>query len=175
MPKHNGFAERRIGLLREKMIALLGVLEKLAVGLRKEKYWAEAWNYSTDVTNICAIASSENGITTYKMWYSKSPPLNLLPPFGTVDYLRRIKRAHELAPRGEKCLIIDIAQNHPSSTFRVLNVNTGEIAIHQNVSWHPKTPEVRGDGDQAAASGGGGVVELAASKCHNLVPKLTWR
>ena len=30
----------------EKTIALLGDLEKLAAGLRKEKYLAEAWNYS---------------------------------------------------------------------------------------------------------------------------------
>ena len=41
-PKYNGVAERWIELLREKTIALLGDLEKLAAGLRKEKYWAEA-------------------------------------------------------------------------------------------------------------------------------------
>ena len=50
---------------------------------------------------------------------------------------------------------MDIAQTHPSSTFRVLNVNNGEIAILQSVSWHSETLEVRGDGDQAVASGGG--------------------
>ena len=48
-----------------------------------------------------------------------------------------------------------ITQNHPSSTFRVLNVNTSEIAIRQNVSWYPETSEVWGNGDQATASGGG--------------------
>ena len=53
-----------------------------------------------------------------------------------------------MAPRGETCL------NHPSSTLRVLNVHTGKIAIRQNVLWHLETPEVRGDGDRAAASGG---------------------
>ena len=78
-----------------------------------------------------------------------------LHPFGTVGYLKRIKRKHDLAPRGEKCLMMGIAQNYPSSTFRVLNVNKGEIAIRQNVSWHPEKPEVREDGDQAAASGEG--------------------
>ena len=75
-----------------------------------------------------------NVITPYQMWYSKSPPLNLLRPFGTVDYLKRIKREHKLAPRGEKCLMTGIAQNHPSSTFGVINVNTDEITIRQNVS-----------------------------------------
>ena len=51
--------------------------------------------------------------------------------------------------------MMGIAQNHPSSTFGALNVNTDEITIRQKVSWHPRTPEVRGDNGQAAASGGG--------------------
>ena len=83
---------------------------------------------------------------------SRPPPPNLLHPFGTVGYLRRMKKEHELAPSGEKYLMMGIAQNHPRSTVRVLNVNTGETAIRQNVSWHPETPEVRRDGNQAAAS-----------------------
>ena len=153
MPKYNDVAEQWIGLLREKTIALLGDLEKLVVGLGKEKYWAEAWNYSTDVTNMYATTSNANGITPYQMWYIRSPPLNLLHPFGTVSYLRRMKRGHKLAPRGEKCLMIGIAQNHPSSTFRAVNVNNDKVIIGQNASWHPETPEVRGDGDQTAPSG----------------------
>ena len=68
--------------------------------------------------------------------------------------------------------MMGIAQNHPSSTFRVLDVDIGEIDIRQNVSWHPETPEVREDGDQAAASGR---AVSPASRCYNLVPKLTWR
>ena len=129
MPKYNGVAKQWIELLREWTIALRGDLEKLAADLRKEKYWAKAWNYSTDMKNMCATAFNENGITPYHMWYSRSPSLNLLYPFGTVGYLRRMKREHMLAPRGEKCLMMGIAQNHPRSIFRVINVKTGEIAI----------------------------------------------
>ena len=106
-------------------------------------------------TNMCVTTSSANGITPYQMWYSRSPPLNLLQPFGTVGYLRRMKREHKLAPRGETCLMICIPQSHPKRIFRVLNVNTGEILIHQSVSWHPETLKVQGDGDQTAVSGGG--------------------
>ena len=154
MPNYNVIAERWIGLLREKTIALLDDLEKLAVDLRKEKYWAEAWNYSTDATNMCATTFNANSTMPYQMWYSKSPPLNLLHPFGTVGYLRRMNRENKLAPRGEKYLMMVIAQNYTSSTLRALNINTGETAIRQNVSWYPEMPEVRGDGDQAAKSGG---------------------
>ena len=101
MPKYSGVAERWIGLL--------GDLEKLAASLRKEEYWAEAWNYSTDVTNICTAISIANGITPYQMCGSKSLPLNLLHPFGTLAYLRRMDREHKLAPRGKKCLMMGIA------------------------------------------------------------------
>ena len=66
-----------------------------------------------------------------------------------------MKKEQKLAPREETCLMIVIAQNHPSGPFRVPNVNTGEIAIRQNVSWPPGTPEVREGNEQAAASGGG--------------------
>ena len=50
--------------------------------------------------------------------------------------------------------MMGIAQNHSSSTFGVLNVNTGEIVILQNVSGYAEKPEVRRDGGQAAASRG---------------------
>ena len=68
MPKCNGVAKRWIGLLRKKTVALLGDLEKLAVGLRKEKYWAKALNYSSHVTNMCATMSNANEITPSQMW-----------------------------------------------------------------------------------------------------------
>ena len=119
---------------------------------------------------MCATTPNTNSITPYQMWYSMSLSLNLSHLFGTVVYLRRIKRGHKPAPRGETCLMMGIAQNHPSSTFRVPNVNIGLIAIRQNVSWNPETPEIRGDGNQVAASGGGAAA--LASRCHNLVPKL---
>ena len=67
MPKCNGVAKQWIGLLRQKTVALLGDLENLAAGLRNERYCAEAWNYSTDVTNMCATTSIANGIALYQM------------------------------------------------------------------------------------------------------------
>ena len=91
MPKYNDGVEQSIWLLRDITIALLGDIEKPAADLRKEKYLAEALNYSTDATNMCATTSKANGITPYQMWYSKSPPLKLLNPYGTVGYFKRMK------------------------------------------------------------------------------------
>ena len=108
MPKYKGVADRWIGLLREKTIALLGELDKLAADMRKEKYWAEAWSYSTEAMNMCATMFNANGIMPYQMWYRKSPPMYLLNPFDTVGYLRRIKRGHKLAPHGKARLIMGV-------------------------------------------------------------------
>ena len=68
--------------------------------------------------------------------------------------MRKMKRKHMLASRGETFLIMSLMQNHSSSSFRVLNINNSKIVICQNLSWHPETPKVRLDGHQAAASGG---------------------
>ena len=106
---------------------------------------------------MCVTTSNANGITPYPMRYRRSPPLNLLHPFGTMGYLSRMKRENKLAPRRETCLImIGIVQNHPSSTSRDLSVNPDKLILRQNVSWHHEMPEVRKDGHQATASGGGG-------------------
>ena len=36
-------------------------------GQREDRYCAEAWNYSTDVTNMCTTTSNANAITRYEM------------------------------------------------------------------------------------------------------------
>ena len=131
IPKYDGAAERWIGLLREKPIALLSDLEKLAAGLRKDKYWAEAWNYSIDVTNMCATTSKANGITPYQMWYTRSPPKPAAPLWHGGLLQKGQKRA-QLGAGKEMCLMMDIAQDYLSRTFRVVNVSTGEVAIRQS-------------------------------------------
>ena len=58
MPKYTGVAERWIGLLRGRTIALLGDLAMLTAVLRKEMQWVKARNYFTDVVNTYATTSN---------------------------------------------------------------------------------------------------------------------
>ncbi|CAN0335182.1 unnamed protein product, partial [Ascophyllum nodosum] len=132
-PQYNGVAERALGLLREKSIAMLQEVTVAASDI----LWAEALNYACDMSNMCVTSSLEGGTSPYEKWYGRKPSLQHLQPSGTVGYARKRKRAHKLAPRGEQCVMLGIAHNHPRDTVKVLVVQTGQIVTRQNVSWHP--------------------------------------
>ena len=115
-PQHNGVAERALGLLREKSIAML---QEMAVAA-SDKLWAEALNDVCDMSNMCVASSLEGVPSPYEKWYGRKPSLQHLEPFGTVGYARKGKRAHKLAPRGEQCVMLGIAHSHPRDTVKVL-------------------------------------------------------
>ena len=153
MPKCNDVAKEWIGLLPKKTVALLDDLKKLAAGLRKDRYCAEAWYYSTDVTSMCATTLTQTPLRRIKCMVQQVAAAEPAALFGTVGNLRRIKREHKMGPGGETCLTMGLAQNHPSSISRVLNVN-----IRHNVSWHLETSQFRGDADPTAAFRGSSTI-----------------
>ena len=147
-PQYNGVAERALGLLREKSIAMLHEMTVAASG----RLWAEALNYACDMSNMCVASSLEGNTSPYEKWYGSKPSLqHLKQPFGTVGYARKGKRAHKLAPKGEQCVLLGNAHNHPLETVKVLAVQTGQIVNRQNISWHPETAP---DGPISPASAG---------------------
>ena len=81
MPQYNGVAERTLGLLRDKTVALLrGVTEGAS-----ERLWAEAMAYACDMSNKCVTDSPDHDKTPYEMWHSRPPALDtLLPYFGKM-------------------------------------------------------------------------------------------
>ena len=135
-PQYNGVAERALGLLREKSIAMLHEMTVAASG----RPWAEALNYACDMSNMCVASSLEADTSPYEKWYGSKPSLqHLEQPFGTVGYALKGKRAHKLAPRGEQCVLLGNAYNHPREMVKVLVVQTGQTVNRQNISWHPET------------------------------------
>ena len=158
-PQYNGVAERALGLLREKTIAMM---QGFSVGA-DDKLWAEAMSFACDMTNMSATTSLEKGVSPYEMWYGRKPVLQHLQPFGTVGYMRQPKRAHKLEPCGVQCIMVGIADNHPSDTVRVRDLETGKFVNRQGVRWHPEPVESgkpakrqQAPSDLPAASGGGG-------------------
>ena len=120
-PQYKMVAERALGLLREKSIAMLQMTVATSDRLRDE-----ALNYAYDTSNMCVTSPVEGGTSTYEKWYDRKQSLQHLRPFGTVGYARKRKRAHKLAPRGEQCVMLGIARNHPRDTVKVLVVQTGK-------------------------------------------------
>ena len=51
--------------------------------------------------------------------------------------MRLCVKGHNLAPWGEKYVMLGIAHDHPSSMPRVKNLKTGEIVCWEGVTWHP--------------------------------------
>ena len=155
-PQYTGVAERTLGLLRDKTVALLrGVTEDAS-----ERLWAEAMVYACDMSNKCVTDSLDHDKTPYEMWHGRPPAFDTLLPFGTVGYRRVEKPAHKLASRGAKCILLDTAGPHdvndhrPRGTFRVRNLATGAIIWRQAITWHPAAG-AGGDIPLAAATGGG--------------------
>ena len=133
-PQYNGVAERALGLLRGKSIAMLQEMTVAA----SYRLWAEVLNYACDMSNMYVTSSLEGGTLLYDKWYGRKPSLqHLKQPFGTVGHAR--KRAHKLAPRGEQRVMLGITHNHPRDTVNVLIAQTGQIVNRQNASWHPET------------------------------------
>ena len=116
----------------------IAMLQEMTVAA-SDRLWAEALNYACDMSNMCVTSSLEGGTSPYETWYGRKPSLQHLQPFGTVGYARKGKRAHKLAPRGEQCVMLGIAHNHPRDTVKILVVQTGQIVSRQNVSWHSET------------------------------------
>ncbi|MBW0535864.1 hypothetical protein O181_075579 [Austropuccinia psidii MF-1] len=74
-PQHNGFAERANRTILDKAKCLLN-----ESGLAK-KYWAEAINTSTLLTNLIPTPSRQN-LSPYALWTGKSPRIKKLRVFG---------------------------------------------------------------------------------------------
>ena len=70
-PQYNVVAERALGLLREKSIAMLHEMTVAASG----RLWAEALNYACDMSSMCVASSLEGDTSPNEKWYGRKPSL----------------------------------------------------------------------------------------------------
>ena len=131
--QHGGVTERALGLLREKVIAVMQELDDMNVP--REKLWAQAMLFACDVTNKSATTSTAEGKSPYELWFGKAPVPDHLRPFEAVGYARRSVSEHKMTSRGNKCAFMGIPRNFPSGTVIVLLVKTREIVERQAVQW----------------------------------------
>ena len=132
-PQYNGVAERALGILRDKTVALLRSL----IAGNTNRLWAEAMRYACDMSNMCVTASLDQGVTPHELWYGDKPSLSGIIPFGTVGYMRHHNPPNKLAPRGNKCILLGTAMDRPAHTYRVRDLTTGSVVLRQSVTWHP--------------------------------------
>ena len=147
-PQYNRMAERALGLLREKAIAVMEELDHIDVP--REKLWAQAMLFACDTTNKSVTTSTVEGKSPCELWFGKAPIPDHLRQVWLVGYARRSVRKHKMAPRGEKCAFMGIPRNFLSGTFGVLLVKTRNIVERQAVRWidGPDKTDSMGVGDE---------------------------
>ncbi|CAN0075317.1 unnamed protein product, partial [Sphacelaria rigidula] len=101
-PQYNGVAERALGIMRDKTVALLRGLEEG----KTNRLWAEAMQYACDTSNMCVTSSLDEGVTPYELWYGNKPSLSGILPLGTVGYMRHHSPPNKLAPGGHKHILL---------------------------------------------------------------------
>ena len=94
-PQYNGVVERALGLLKDKIVALI---RGMTAGT-SDRLWAEAMNYACEMSNRCTIASLNSVVSPYELWVGHRPMFDHLIPFGVVEHLRT--RAQIGATRGQ--------------------------------------------------------------------------
>ncbi|CAN0441784.1 unnamed protein product, partial [Ascophyllum nodosum] len=132
------------------------------INVPREKLWAQAILFACDVTNKSVTTSTNEGKSTYELWFGKSPTACHLRPFGTVRYARQSVREHKMAPKREKCVFMGILRNFPTGTVSVLLVRSRNIVERQAVQWidGPKKTGRDGTGsdDRGMKPAGGDIV-----------------
>ena len=160
-PQYNGVAERARGLLRENAITLMEELDDV-INVPREKLLAQAMLFACDVTNKSVTTSTDRGKSPYELWFGNFPTADHLRPFRAVGYARRSVREHEMAPKGEKCVFMEIPRNFLTGTVSVLLVRTRKIVERQAVQWVDGPKKTGGDGtgsdDRGMKSAGDGTI-----------------
>ena len=120
---------------------------------RSGRLWAEAMGYACEVSNRCVTSSLDRGVWPYELWYGRRPTFDNIPPFGTLEYMRRLQPEHKIAPRGAKCIMVGPTIGYPRGALRVRDLTTGQVVMRHAINWHP--PAVVGETGPTIASPGG--------------------
>ncbi|CAM9329135.1 unnamed protein product, partial [Sphacelaria rigidula] len=94
IPQYNRVAERALGLLRDKTVALLCSLKER----KSDRLWVDVMQYACGMTNKNVTSLLGRGLTAYELWYGQKPSFTEILPSGTIGYLRRHDPPHKLAP-----------------------------------------------------------------------------
>ncbi|MBW0460973.1 hypothetical protein O181_000688, partial [Austropuccinia psidii MF-1] len=125
-PQLNEFAECAKRTILEKALCLL-----LEANL-PNRYWAEAVNHATLLTNLIPTPSREN-LSLSQLWTGASPKIKNLRTFGckVVFALPKQKRPWKLSPTGETGILLGFDYGSPA--YYVLKLNNRKVFITRHV------------------------------------------
>ncbi|KAF0708912.1 hypothetical protein AaE_013051 [Aphanomyces astaci] len=135
-PNQNAVAERRIGLVVQKMRAMLieGSLPKFL--------WATALEYASWLINITP-SSSKSGKSPYFVVFNTHPTLSYIKTFGCTAYVHIQKAAQptKLDPRAIKAMFIGLPDNHKG--YDLMNLHSHARIYSRDVTfWESEFPAI---------------------------------
>ena len=142
------------------------------INVPREKLWAQAMLFACDVPNKSVTTSTDEGKSPCELWFGTFSTADHLRHFGAVGYARGSVREHKMAPKGEKCVFMEITRNFPTGTVSVLLVRTRKIVERQAVQWvdGPKKTGGNGTGSDDRGmkpAGDGAIVERGTPQLND--------
>ena len=133
-PKHNGVAERALGLINDAAVATrIQATELYPSAPNYPSLWAEAASWVCHALNCTATTANPGDKSTYEMWYGFPPPRGAVWPF-LKPAVCRAKRNNKSQPKAQDCYYVRPGVNHPRDCMRVLTA-TRPILTTRNVTW----------------------------------------
>ncbi|MBW0482344.1 hypothetical protein O181_022059 [Austropuccinia psidii MF-1] len=123
--EHNGIAERANRTILDKVKCLI-----LTSNL-PNKYWAEAINTATFLTNILPTPLKKN-LSLYFLWTTQLPKIKRIHTFSckVIFLIPKQKRSWKLGPVGQEGVLVGF-NNDPS--YRILKCSDGKVSCSRHV------------------------------------------
>ncbi|KAH9103017.1 hypothetical protein AeMF1_020535, partial [Aphanomyces euteiches] len=134
-PQQNGVAERRIGILVQKIRAMLieGSLPKFL--------WAAALDYAAWLVNILPSTSNE-GQSPYFRVFNTHPPLCYIKTFGCTAFvhIQQEARSSKLDQSSLKAMFVGLPSNRKGYTF--MHLLSHQLIYSRDVSFETEFPAI---------------------------------
>ena len=131
-PQFNGVVERAFATLYGRVRAMNNAAN-LSQDLR-DGLWTECASTATCLDNILSI----NGESSpYELFYGHpSKIMNNLRTFGELGIVKTASKTQsKIVNRGEACIFVGYPSNHPTNTYRMLNLRTHKVIISCDIIW----------------------------------------
>jgi hypothetical protein len=135
-PQQNGVVERAFATLMGRMRAMMS-----SAGLSTELralLWAECARTATMLEN--SISDTNQGAPIKRFYGEQYKWFPNLKQFGTMAVLTtRTPNTGKLDDRGTTCIFVGYTDDHPSDTYRFINLSTNKLILSRDCRWLNKT------------------------------------
>jgi hypothetical protein len=145
-PEQNGQVEKSFATLWGRVRAMLncsGVPQEM-----RDKLWAECASTATLLSNVM---SRKDGKSPHEAFHGKEAGYSRnLRIFGEVGIklTKLYGLPDKLSNKGNHCLFLGYAEDHPKDTYRVLDLKNQLVMLTRNVRWLGKTHGEFFDGEE---------------------------